>query len=187
VRRAFLLALVVAAGIAAVASCAPTPDTTAATTILTPDFNEFAGSTSDAATDPGVHVFLERRCGTLDCHGQVGRPFRLFSQDGLRPADAGLVSGGAPDTPAEVYSNYLSAIGLQPEETSRVVAGDDPPTDLLLVIKPTGLATHKGGTVFNVNDVSYDCLTGWLTSNSPPTAMQRQTVAMNCAAAALIP
>jgi hypothetical protein len=187
-RRTLVLAAVLAPALVAVASCAATPDTTEVTKLLTPDYGEFAGSASDAALDPGVHIFLEKRCGTLDCHGQVGRPFRLFSQNGLRALnDSGIVSGDQPDTPSEIYSNYLSAVGLQPEEMSRVVAGDDPPTDLLLVIKPTGLATHKGGQVISMGDTSYDCLTHWLTSNSPPTSAQRQAVTSECAAAALIP
>jgi hypothetical protein len=173
-------ALVAPCAAFAVMSCSPTPDTTAATTLLTPDFGEFAGSTTDASTDPGVHTYLEKRCGTLDCHGQVGRPFRLFSQDGLRAADAGLISGVQPDTPSEVYSNYLSAVGLQPEEMSQVVAGDAPPTDLLLVQKPTGMVTHKGGTVIAVGDPAYNCLVDWLSSNSPPTSAQRQTDATAC-------
>jgi hypothetical protein len=188
--RVILLSLALAAGAVTVASCAATPNTSATTTILTPDYAEFAGSTTDAASDPGVHAFLERRCGTLDCHGQVSRPFRLFSQNGLRLAnDSGIVSGGQPDTPEEIYNNYLSAIGLQPEETSRVVAGDDPPTDLLLVTKPSTymMETHKGGQVIEMGDVSYDCLTTWLTSNSPPTAAQKQLVSADCAQAALIP
>jgi hypothetical protein len=156
----------VAAGVVALGavSCAATPDVSQETVILTPDYATFAGS----GMNVGVHTFLEHRCGTLDCHGQVGRPFRLFSQDGLRAAnDAGIESGGAPDTPGEVYANYLSAIGLQPELISQIVAGDVPLSqiddDLLLVAKPLDLQVHKGGQQISVGDVSYDCLTGWLT------------------------
>jgi hypothetical protein len=169
---------------AAVGSCAPTPDTSQMTTITTPDYLAWEGS----KTNPGVHTFLEKRCGTLDCHGQVGRPFRLFSQDGLRATnDSGIVSGVQPDTPSEIYSNYLAAIGLQPEEMSRVVSGQDPPTELLLVTKPTMMETHKGGQVIVPGDVSYRCLTTWLTFNEPVTAEERQTNEADCVAAAAIP
>jgi len=159
-----LAAGLVALGTLGAVSCAATPDTDAETVILTPDYATFAGS----GMNLGVHTFLEHRCGTLDCHGQVGRPFRLFSQNGLRAAnDAGIESGGGPDTPGEVYSNYLSAIGLQPELMSQVVAGDLPlsqiETTLLLVAKPLDLQVHKGGQQISVGDVSFDCLTGWLT------------------------
>jgi hypothetical protein len=185
--RTLALALLVPVAVG-VGSCAPAPDTSQLTKITTPDYLAWEGKgTTD---NPGVHTFLEKRCGTLDCHGQLGRPFRLFSQNGLRAvSDAGDVSGGAPDTADEIYTNYLSAIGLQPEEMSRVVSGDDPPTDLLLVAKPTEYmgTTHKGGQVINVGDVSYNCLVTWLTFTEPVTAEERATDAMYCAAAAAIP
>jgi hypothetical protein len=168
------------------ASCVSIPDVNRTTTILTPDYDTFAGDKNNA----GVHSFLEHRCGTLDCHGQVGRPFRLFSQDGLRAVnDGGLIVSGdnIPDTPGEIYSNYVSAIGLQPEEMSRVVAGDDPVTDLLLITKPTALETHKGGEVITVGDVSYRCLTTWLTLTPKASAADRATNEADCNAAAMIP
>jgi hypothetical protein len=139
--------------------CAATPDTRSNTAILAPDFNEFAGD----ASNPGVHAFLERRCGTLDCHGQTGHAFRLYGSGGLRLAnDAGLVSGEGPDTPEEILANYQSLVGLQPEEMSRVVAGLDPPIDLLVVAKPLGLQTHKGGQELATGDSGDACLESWL-------------------------
>lgn len=143
----------------AASHCATTPDATADVQVSAPDFNEFVGD----ANNPGVHAFLERRCGTLDCHGQVGRAFRLYSAGGLRmPNDAGLISGGGPDTPAELLANYQSLIGLQPEEMSRVVAHDDPPTSLLVVAKPLALQTHKGGQALATGDSGDACLESWL-------------------------
>jgi hypothetical protein len=178
------VALGTALVVAGSGSCAPVPDNTRVTTILTPDYDAFAGNAMNA----GVHTFLERRCGTLDCHGQVGRPFRLFSQNGLRANnDSGVVSGDQPDTPQEVYSNYLSAVGLQPEEMSRVVAGDDPVTDLLLVTKPTAMETHKGGQVISVGDTSYVCLTGWLMLLPEANAGERAALAAVCNQAAMVP
>ena len=184
-KKLSLVALAASFVVFGLGSCAATPDTSQETVILTPDYETFAGKGKDV----GVHIFLERRCGTLDCHGQVGRPFRLFSQYGLRASfdggvDAGYVTGGEPDTAQEIYSNYLAAIGLQPEETSRVVAGDDPPTDLLLVAKPLDLQVHKGGQQISMGDVSYKCLTLWLTLE--PHA-SRDAVNAACNAAALIP
>ncbi len=184
----FICAITLAAAVAG-GSCAPTPDTMAVTTIFAPDYGPFEGGTPDGgATNAGVHTFLERRCGTLDCHGQVGRPFRLFSMNGLRAAnDSGIVVGLQPDTPDEIYSNYLSAVGLQPEETSRVVSGEDPVTDLLLVTKPTALETHKGGQVISIGDVSYVCLTTWLTLRRSGTAAERQVNIDACNQAAMVP
>jgi hypothetical protein len=157
-RWGFLTGLAALAALAQ-AGCASTPDPKADTLVLAPDFNEFAGD----AANPGVHAFLERRCGTLDCHGQTGRAFRLYSSGGLRMAnDAGLISGGGADTPAEILANYQSLIGLQPEETSRVVARIDPPTSLLVVAKPLGLETHKGGHALATGDTGDACLESWL-------------------------
>ena len=31
-----------------------------------------------------VSALLEQRCGTLDCHGDVARPFKLYGRIGLR-------------------------------------------------------------------------------------------------------
>jgi hypothetical protein len=171
------VSLVAAAGVALLASagaCASTPDPARYALIGLPDRGQFSDNTM------GVHIFLERQCGTLDCHGQVGRPFRLFSQFGLRAAmdDGGNVPGGTPDTDAEIYANYLSLIGLEPEEMSRVVAGQDPPTFLLVVKKPRGLESHKGGVRFHEGDDADVCLTGWLGG---------QFVAQACANATMLP
>jgi hypothetical protein len=139
--------------------CVAAPDSGATVLVPAPSFPQFAGD----ANNPGVHAFLERRCGTLDCHGQTGRPFRLYSSGGLRKAnDAGLVAGGGPDTPEEVLANYESLTGLQPEELIRVVSGLDPPTSLLVVAKPLGLQTHKGGQVLATGDSGNACLESWL-------------------------
>ena len=92
---AVLVALAGAAGlVSAFAACASPPDPNRATLVgfvdptggLDPDPVQFK--------DQGVSKFLERRCGTLDCHGQGGRPLRLYSGRGLRlPNDAGLGPG----------------------------------------------------------------------------------------------
>jgi hypothetical protein len=142
-----------------VGSCGPASPT-GTSTLPEPSFTDFAGGPGN----PGVHMFLEHRCGTLDCHGQIGRPFRLYSSGGLRLLnDAGLVSGGGADSPDEIYANYQSLLGVQPEETSLVLAGEESPRQLLVVGKPLGLQTHKGGQVLTAGDSSDRCLEGWLT------------------------
>src|SRR4029077_17724720 len=74
-----------------------------ATTILAPDQTEFTT----------VSPVFERRCGTLDCHVQAGRPLRIFSGLGLRlPNDAGDTPGQGATTPDEIVANYRSVIGL---------------------------------------------------------------------------
>jgi hypothetical protein len=169
------------ATLAGLTGCAATPDASSTVSVVGPAYDQFVGGGQNGS---GVHVFLENQCGTLDCHGQVGRPFRLYSVNGLRdPNEPGLVSGVGEETPAELYSNYVSAVGLQPEEMIRVVAGTDPPTDLLLVQKPMGLVSHKGGIRILLGDSMYTCLTSWLSAPSG----NAQFSAEACTQAAALP
>ena len=77
---------------------------------------------------PIVSQLMERRCGTLDCHGQPGRSMRIYGRYGLRkptttPQD-GYVSGGlAPTTAEEMNANLDSTCGVEPEKMAAVVAG----------------------------------------------------------------
>jgi hypothetical protein len=147
--------------VGALGACVSTPDVKATFTVTAPDYTGFAGD--GTSNNAGVHAFLERRCGTLDCHGQVGRAFRVYSAGGLRLAnDAGLVSGTGSTTPDEIFANYESLTGLQPEQLEAVVQGRDVPTSLLIVAKPLALQTHKGGPVLAVADSGDHCLEGWL-------------------------
>lgn len=124
-----------------------------ATTIVAPDQNEFTM----------VSPVFERRCGTLDCHGQVGRPLRIYSGLGLRlQNDAGNIPGVNATTPDEVAANYRSVIGLEPEEMTRVEAGEDPPTQLLILAKPLMLEAHKGGPAIATGDPAEACIESWL-------------------------
>jgi len=164
-------------------SCSGTPNASSTVTILEPAYAEFVGGGSNGS---GVHTFLENQCGTLDCHGQVGRPLRLYSVDGLRePNEAGLISGAGALTPSELYANFLSVVGLTPEELNRVVEGLDPPTQLLLLQKPLGLVSHKGGVrILQSNlDPMYMCLTTWLEAPSGEAAFN----AAACTQAAELP
>ena len=106
---------------------------------------------------------FERRCGTLDCHGQVGRPLRIYSGLGLRlPNDAGNTPGSNATTPDEITANYRAVIGLEPEQMSRVEAGQIPVTDLLILAKPLMLEAHKGGPAIASGDSAETCITSWL-------------------------
>jgi hypothetical protein len=158
----FVFAASLAGALVAVAACASTPDPNRVTNIFTPDdaFLQYAGGGSKV----GVDGFLAARCATLDCHGEIGRPLRLFSQDGLRIVDdAGNYPGGAPETTTEIFANFTAAISLQPELTSEVFAGlDDPHAVLLLLRKPLQLERHKGGAVIQSGDDGDKCLTSWL-------------------------
>lgn len=125
-----------------------------ATTILAPDQTQFAT----------VSPVFERRCATLDCHGQVGRPLRIYSGLGLRlPNDAGNTPGSNATTPDEITANYRTVIGLEPEEMTRVSAGQDLPRTLLILAKPLMLQAHKGGPALApTGDPGEECITSWI-------------------------
>jgi hypothetical protein len=101
-------------------------------------------------------------CGTLDCHGQVGRNLRLYGGHGLRLA-AGDDPGGRPTTAAEYQASYWSTIGLEPELLDQVVrASGADPERLMIMRKPRGLIKHKGGSLMQPNDALDQCLRLWL-------------------------
>ena len=141
-----------------VVSCAEDYDPNKKTTVVAPDF---------AIYEQYVDGFLNARCGTLDCHGQPGRPFRSYGYRGLRifKADGGLVPGQGTGTSTleERRSNYYSIIALEPEEMSRVIARNgERPESLLFVRKPLLLERHKGGPAISVEDSGYRCIAAWL-------------------------
>jgi hypothetical protein len=159
-RRAYQdrLAIVVVSILGAVLSpfalpaCAPAPDGNARVAIVAPS----------AASFPAVSAFLEQRCGTLDCHGQVGRSLRLYGFVGLR-LDPNDVPGGRATTPDEVDANYQSVVGLEPEVLAAVVQdGGARPERLTLVRKARGTEHHKGGALVTPGDAQDRCLTSWL-------------------------
>ena len=160
---AIVLSALAAGAITFVGACAGSPDGSRVTQVYSPDYPTFVGNPADP-TVSGPSLFLERRCGTLDCHGQVGRPLRIFGQRGLRLVDdAGNIPGGNATTDDEHFANFLAVIGVEPEITSVVVAeGGDGPERLLLLKKPLGLERHKGGQIMVATDDGYTCLTSWL-------------------------
>jgi hypothetical protein len=164
-RTAAAVTFTVFAACLAVPACSA-PDATAITEVDAPTFDDFKGAKITSATQAPVSRLLERRCGTLDCHGQVGRPLRIYGQLGLRfvDGDAIDVPGLQPTTDTEYEANYQSVIALQPEIMTQVYEQSLPPEALMLVRKPLQLERHKGGAVFVSGDDAYTCLTSWLES-----------------------
>lgn len=155
-----VLAGAVGALAVAISSCASAPDNERVTDVLLPDY-----ATYKEFVDP----FLQRRCGTLDCHGQSGRAYRLTGYAGLRRSDidagveGGLVSGVHPTQELEIQANFQSAVGLEPEQMSRVIARQGQGVrDLLLLRKPLRLERHKGGAAMSEDDEGYRCVEAWL-------------------------
>ncbi len=137
-------------------SCSPAPDSGRVTEVLQPDFRTYSEN---------VDFYLQRRCGTLDCHGQPGRAYRIYGQTGFRlyNEDAGLVSGQQPTTEAEKLANFQALVALEPEEMSRLVATQGAePNKLILLRKPLLLERHKGGPAMAEDDAGYKCVVNWL-------------------------
>jgi hypothetical protein len=108
---------------------------------------------------------MQLHCGTLDCHGQIGRNMRLYGLYGLRlnPMDNPLEQ---PTTPAEYDACYRSIVGLEPEALSLVVRKVAPPDTLTIVRKPRGIEHHKGGQLMTEGDPLDRCIVQWLTGTS---------------------
>ena len=144
------------ASVSGTSGCASVPDETRYTTMIQPDFQVFHDS---------VDPYIERQCGTLDCHGQPGRGFRIYGIRGLRlySEEAGLIPGDQLTTPEEITANYLALISVDPETFNRVMArnGQDP-DELLILRKPMNVERHKGGRIFAPGSPPYRCITAWL-------------------------
>lgn len=110
-----------------------------------------------------VSPYMERRCGTLDCHGAAARPMRLYGQLGHRHRDETNVAGGVATTPLELQSNYESVCNLDPEPMDEATADLGTSAEqLLLIQKARGIEGHKGGKVVNEQDPGDRCLIGWI-------------------------
>ena len=174
-RAAAGVAVVTSSTLVATQACSGSPDTNAITEVVAPDYNQFKGAGLQPGQAP-VSRLLEKRCGTLDCHGQVNRPLRIYGSQGLRfTDDGGAQPGVGATTETEYLSNYQSVIGLQPELMSLVVQGNSPPEALMLLRKPLLLERHKGGAIFVSGDDAYACLTSWLGGQADLGACGRAT------------
>jgi hypothetical protein len=114
-----------------------------------------------------VSGVLGARCGSLDCHGQVGRSLRIYSQLGLRLADnefPGLEAGVVSES--EVEANYRASVSLEPETMALVVRDEGrDPERLTLVRKARGSENHKGGAAIAAGSAADHCVLSWLASD----------------------
>ncbi len=168
----------VAAALVAMSACSP------------PDRGELERKTTTRATvasftaaPGGVSTVIERRCGSLDCHGDPARNLRVYSARGLRlPNDAGLVPGSGDTTRDEMIATYESLLTLEPEQTNKVLDGVEDASTLLIVKKPLEIEKHKGGPVMKRNDDAERCIVSWL-RESPTSPVDKDA----CTRAAVFP
>jgi len=119
------------------------------------------------STFPEVGDALQQSCATLDCHGQVGRPLRIYGYGGLRLSllDTPL---GEPTSELEYLASYEALVGLEPEALSQVFTWQTDPNQLSLVRKTRGIEHHKGGQRAIPGDALDRCIVLWLTDNFDP-------------------
>ncbi len=110
-----------------------------------------------------VSPYLERRCGTLDCHGQETRPMRIYGQLGLRHPRETNISGGAVTSPLELDANFDAVCNLDPEAMAESAETLGASADqLLLVNKMRGIERHKGGEAVIPQTAGDRCVLNWL-------------------------
>lgn len=143
-------------------------------------------SCGDFASFQPVSDVLERRCGTIDCHGTFSRPLRLYGPYGQRRVEdesavaEGIImdfgkyypggSAAEPTTSRELLDNYRSVCGLEPELMTRVITLQAMPEELTLIRKMRLAEKHKGGQIFNPGRDGDVCIMTWLTQASAPDA-----------------
>jgi hypothetical protein len=145
-------------------ACSSTPSSEDRIILTGPSTADFTASIG------GVDAVFERRCGSLDCHGAVGRAMRIYGITGGRlENDAGLSPGAGSTTAAEIAANYHSVVSLEPERMEDVVKNHADPYSLLILKKPLGLEAHKGGPAIAKGDSSETCILSWLQGQTNKT------------------
>ena len=169
-----LFALLVASAIAGLAACSVVQESR---------IGIDAPPGSDAEFGP-VSDMLDHRCGTLDCHGQMSRNFRVWGCDGMRLEDGSTPASCSAEktTPDEHAATYRSLVGLEPTVMTTVYAGCEtntapapypPPAScnpelLTFVRKARGIEAHKGGQLFYPDGIDGGpdpqdvCVVSWL-------------------------
>lgn len=110
-----------------------------------------------------VQPLMDVSCASLDCHGRMREPLRLYSADGLRIAD-GLRTTDPVDTQLlrddEIAANVASLLAVDPYYMPY-------PGDSIVVKKPLAVAMggihHVGGELWpTTDDPAYLCVRDWL-------------------------
>jgi hypothetical protein len=124
----------------------------------------------DRAGFESVTPMLNRRCGSLDCHGSRFRNLRIYGYGGIRLAASD--NPEAPQTtPAEAALDYEAVVGLEPEAMrSFIAAGRRDPSKLTFYRKARMEEAHKGGSRIAPGDAADRCLVSWLTSTVDSSA-----------------
>jgi hypothetical protein len=164
VKSRIAAAVVLFAALAGLSSGCLGDDATATQVFKCPSRASFTGEPEGGgATMVAVSAFMERRCGTLDCHGSLYRPMRLLGRYGLRDPAQKNITGGAATTAAELDANYAAVCNVEPEQMDKAAEDFGQSAEKLLILqKARGVEGHKGGTIVSQGTPGDDCILGWL-------------------------
>lgn len=156
--------LILAWGTVSIASCVGE--------VREPDATDITLAAPPRAAFENVADAMQPSCGTLDCHGQVGRNLRLFGARGLRLSAMETSAEGVTQQ-SEYDATYWAVLALEPEVLAMVVRqGGASPERLTLVRKGRGTERHKGGTLMIPNDNLDRCIVEWIKGNIQVDACQ---------------
>jgi hypothetical protein len=146
------LALVACAGLMfAYSAACSTADNTAKVVVVTPDKAQYEA----------VDGALSRSCGSVDCHGNANRNWRMVGF-GSRRLDPAANPAGPGTSPAELDVNFASLVTLEPELVAAVTNDKGvKPERLSLFRKGRGLDNHKGGVRLIAGNVLEKCIVSW--------------------------
>lgn len=111
-------------------------------------------------TEPGK--ILASRCGSLDCHGDSYRNYRLYGYGSAR-LDASHRPDAPDTTKDELTEDYKATVGVEPERIRDVASGKQGTESLTLMRKARGIERHRGGRRIVPGSDADRCLEGWLT------------------------
>lgn len=137
---------------------------------------DISGAIVDRDQFDEVSPMLVARCGTLDCHGDTYRNYRLHGVGGLR-LDPRHLPDFPDTTDEEVDRNYEATVSIEPEVMQRIADGDlDAIGDLTLVRKALGAEAHEGGAVLPRDGDGERCLLSWLAGGVDRVACEAASV-----------
>ena len=109
---------------------------------------------------PAVSGGLEIHCGTLDCHGNTVRNFRIYGHYGQRLNQTVGLTGTTDD---EHTATYESIVSIQPEVLSQIVRDHGArPERWIVITKGRGTEHHKGDRRMTKGDALDTCILSWL-------------------------
>jgi hypothetical protein len=152
--------ILIACGSLAIVACASAPDDSSEPRLV-------VAAADQTAYETIVHPVVQRRCGSIDCHGQLPRGLRVYGENGLRLANAsGNTPGNGATTVEEARATYLSILALEPERTNTFLLSTQRSAegayDLTFLSKALELERHRGGASLAKGEPAEQCLVRWL-------------------------